>query len=118
MVRSGRTQGLLAMSGAAAATRTRNLLIRSQMLYPIELRLHEMGGGIEQQTALGVKWEIKICGFANRCGWVRKAAGVGSSGEIEEHFSGPLVFSCRSHRFHDAGERIGFMDGSEERAGF
>ena len=31
----------LIINSAAVGTRTPNLLIRSQMLYPIELRLHE-----------------------------------------------------------------------------
>ena len=45
---------------APAATRTRNLLIRSQMLYPIELRVLFRPGNSrdpEQSTAVGM-WQL------------------------------------------------------------
>src|SRR5688572_18855030 len=36
--------------GAAVRSRTLNLLIRSQMLYPIELRLHSASRAVEKST--------------------------------------------------------------------
>ena len=38
------------MNGAPAVSRTRNLLIRSQMLYPIELRVPREGGEYRRET--------------------------------------------------------------------
>ena len=63
------------MSGAAGKTRTFNLLIRSQMLYPIELRLRD-GVGIQQESEVGVKREMKTaCGLLGRSGFCIRPGG-------------------------------------------
>jgi hypothetical protein len=82
--------------GAAVGIRTPNLLIRSQMLYPIELRLLERE--LETKAGCGavVKWEIEV--FL-RGGFCAEGGASGLRGK-EPEFTGRGQFSGKnvSHR--------------------
>ena len=62
-------------SGAAGKTRTFNLLIRSQMLYPIELRLR--CGGREGNRWAGGMSTVKLCKMLWRARYFFRVGEVG-----------------------------------------